>query len=66
VGMGRWGKNKCAANVCRFMCVGFAALLFLRSVGLNFHVGWFWCLLNLRTVAHSMTYNVEQIAEVAR
>jgi len=33
VGMGRWGKNKCAANVCRLMCVGFAALLFLRSVG---------------------------------
>jgi hypothetical protein len=31
--MGRWGKNKCAANVCLPLCVGFAALLFLRSVG---------------------------------
>jgi len=32
-GHGASGKNKCAAIVCRLLCVGFAALLFLRSVG---------------------------------
>ena len=32
-GHGALGKNKCAAIVCRLLCVGFAALLFLRSVG---------------------------------
>jgi len=32
------GKNKCAAIMCWLLCVGFAALLFLRSVGLSAHV----------------------------
>jgi hypothetical protein len=54
--MGRWGKNKCAANVCRHLCVGIAALLFLRSVG---------CIVMLVVLVsveimncrHSMTHN---------
>jgi len=59
------GKNKCAANVCQLVG-GFAALLFLRSVGLrNFHVSWFWWLSNLGTVTHSMPHNVWQIGDGA-
>jgi hypothetical protein len=61
--MGRWGKNKCAANVCRHLCVGIAALLFLRSVG---------CIVMLVVLVsveimncrHSMTHNVQGFAVV--
>jgi hypothetical protein len=63
-GHGALGQKQMCCKCVSELCVGFAALLFLRSVGLNFHVGWFWCLLNLRTVAQSMTYNEQGFAQV--
>jgi len=46
---------------------GFAALLLLRSVGLqNFHVSWIWWLSNLRTVAHSMPHNELGFVQVGK
>jgi len=58
------GKNKCAAIVCRLLCVGFAALLFLRSVGLCCHVGCFG-FLEVTNCRHSMTPYGKQYAYVA-
>jgi len=58
VGMGRQGKNKCAANVCRLLCVGFAALLFLRSVGCIVMSIVLVCV-EIMKCRHSMTHNVQ-------
>jgi hypothetical protein len=56
-----WGKNKCAANVCQ-LAGGFAALLFLRSVGLKIHVGWFWLLVEVTNCRYSMPHNEQGFA----